>query len=100
MLELELTKNLPSNVVSKRGLRRYCNLLEDSDFGINNFNKGEYIMNNTKGLIKYKMPAALAKEYIKSRKGAEARMNQNDFLCKIVNEEYNLLGYCVEVILY
>ena len=57
-------------------------------------------MNNTRGLIKYKMPAALAKEYIKSRKGAEARMNQNDFLCKIVNEEYGLLGYCIEVILY
>ena len=57
-------------------------------------------MNNRKGLIKYKMPATLAREYIKSRKGADTRMNQNDFLCKIVNEEYGLLGYCIEVILY
>ena len=34
-LELELTKNQPSNVIN-RGLRAKCNLLHDSDFGIVN----------------------------------------------------------------
>ena len=36
MYELKLMKSLPSNVPIKRGLRRNCGILEDSDFGIGN----------------------------------------------------------------
>lgn len=50
--------------------------------------------------IEYKMSTATAKAYLKNRKGASAKMNPNDYLCLIVNEEYGLKGNCVKVILY
>lgn len=50
--------------------------------------------------IEYKMPVAMAKEILKMRKGEEKKMKPNDFLCKYVNEQYNLLGTCTRVIQY
>jgi hypothetical protein len=61
------------------------------------------MINNSKiynGYIEYKMPAAMAKEYLKNRKGADAKMSPNDYLCKVVNEGFGLKGYCVRVIQY
>lgn len=53
-----------------------------------------------KGDFEYKMPIEIAKEFLKARKGEEKKMHPNDFLCKIVNEQYGLLGNCIRVIQY
>lgn len=50
--------------------------------------------------ITYKMSKETAKIYLKSRKGNEAKINPNAFLCSIVNAEYGVKGTCVEVVLY
>lgn len=50
------------------------------------------------GIIEYKMPEKMAIELLKNRKGDEAKMRPNDFLCKVVNESFGLKGYCVNVI--
>lgn len=55
-------------------------------------------MNSKAGFIEYKMPAQMAQAYIKMHKGKIP--NVNDYLCKIVNEEFGLKGYCVKVIQY
>lgn len=47
--------------------------------------------------IEYNMSAELAKNLLKNRKGTEQNMRPQDFLCKYVNEHYNLLGNCVSV---
>ena len=50
------------------------------------------------GTIEYKMPEKMAQAYIKMHKGKIP--NINDYLCKIVNEEFGLKGHCVKVIRY
>lgn len=50
------------------------------------------------GTIEYKMPEAVAREYLKMRNAEEKKMKPNDYLCKIVDEQYGLLGKCVRVI--
>jgi hypothetical protein len=50
------------------------------------------------GNIEYKMPTAMAKMYLGTRNGDEKKMKPNDFLCKIVNEEFGLKENCVRVI--
>ena len=71
--------------------------------------KGEFIMativkpgtlHEKAGFIEYKMPEAMAKAYLNGRTAEEKRMRPNDFLCKIVNEEFGLKGYCTRVIRY
>lgn len=52
------------------------------------------------GLIEYKMPEKMAKEYLKARKGEDSRLTPKEYLCKIVNEEFGLMGYCTNVITY
>jgi hypothetical protein len=52
------------------------------------------------GYIEYKMPVEMAKTLLKNRKGDEAKMRPNDYLCKIVNEQFGLKGYCTNVIQY
>ena len=52
------------------------------------------------GFIEYKMPEAMAKAYLNGRTAEEKKMSPNDFLCKIVNEEFGLKGYCTRVIRY
>ena len=71
--------------------------------------KGELIMaiiqqtgtlHEKAGCIEYKMPEQMARELLKNRKGDETKMRPNDYLCKIVNENFGLKGYCVRVIRY
>ena len=71
--------------------------------------KGELIMaiitkvgtaHEKAGAIEYKMPEAMARELLKNRKGDETKMRPNDFLCKVVNENFGLKGHCVNVIRY
>jgi hypothetical protein len=51
------------------------------------------------GNIEYKMSEKMAKEYLKSRSGEDAKMAPQAYLCKLVNEEFHLKGNCVRVIL-
>ena len=75
----------------------YCNL------------KGELIMatinkvgtlHEKVGAIEYKMPDQMARELLKARKGDEVKMHPNDYLCKIVNEQFGLKCHCARVIRY
>lgn len=52
------------------------------------------------GCIEYKMPESMARELLKNRKGDETKMRPNEFLCKVVNENFGLKGHCVNVIRY
>lgn len=52
------------------------------------------------GAIEYKMPERMAQAYLKMRKGDDAKRNPQEYLCKVVNEEFGLKGYCVKVIRY
>lgn len=52
------------------------------------------------GYIEYKMPNALAVSILKSRKGTDQNMNPQEYLCKVVNEEFGLKGECVKVTRY
>ena len=71
--------------------------------------KGEFIMaivtkegtlHEKAGCVEYKMPDKMARELLKNRKGDEAKMRPNDFLCMVVNENFGLKGHCVNVIRY
>lgn len=53
---------------------------------------------NKAGNIEYKMSDALARTLLKARKGEEIKMRPNDYLCKVVNEEFGLLGECKRII--
>lgn len=56
---------------------------------------------NTKpGSIVFKMTDTMAKELLKTRKGEELKMNPNDFLCKVVNENFGIKSNCVKVVHY
>lgn len=50
------------------------------------------------GYIEYKMPKEMADMYLKLHKGKVP--NVNDYLCKIVNEEFGLKGLCTKVLIY
>lgn len=50
------------------------------------------------GSIEYKMPTEMAKQMLKARKGNDLKMKPNDFLCKVVNEQFGLMYNCVKVI--
>ena len=85
----------------KRGSRRNCGILEDSDFGI--INKGDIIMamtENKEYVVEYRMPTGVAKTLLDARKGEEKKMHPNDYLCKVVNECYGIRGRVTRVIQY
>ena len=42
----------------------------------------------------------MAKAYLKYRKGSDLKMDANDFLCKVVNDNFGLKGRCVKVLRY
>lgn len=50
------------------------------------------------GDIEYEMPKVMAKQILATRKGTEANMPPQEFLKKVVNEEFGLKGNCVRVI--
>lgn len=53
------------------------------------------------GYIEYKMPKEMAQNILKTRNKDETnKMKPNEFLCKIVNEQFGLKGYCTKVLLY
>lgn len=54
---------------------------------------------NKPGGIEYKMSGITAKALLASRKGADAKMNPAEYLCKIIDEEYGLKEKCVSIML-
>lgn len=56
------------------------------------------------GAVEYKMPKAMADAYLKHRKShgtdEEKKMNPNDYLAHVVNEEFGLLYNCTRVLVY
>lgn len=49
------------------------------------------------GDIEYRMTKQMAKELLNTRKGTDANMHPQDFLCKYVNEQLGIKGNCVRV---
>jgi len=49
------------------------------------------------GAIEYRMSAEAIKDLLKNRKGPDAKMQPQKFLCKYVNEQEGLLYHCVKV---
>lgn len=47
--------------------------------------------------IEYEMPKALAKQLLAERKGADRNLHPQVYLCKVVNEDFGLLGNCIKV---
>lgn len=55
------------------------------------------IMNGT---IEYKMPKEMASMYLKTAKGKFAKEHPQEYLIKVVNEEFGIRGTCVNVITF
>lgn len=49
------------------------------------------------GNVEYRMTAEMAKEILKTRKGMDAKMHPQEYLCKVVNENFSIKGNCVKV---
>lgn len=50
--------------------------------------------------VSYSMSALMAKELLDQRKGVEEKkMRPQEYLCQVVNEQFGLKGYCIEVII-
>jgi hypothetical protein len=52
---------------------------------------------NYYGEIEYRMSVEMAREILKARKGEDAKMHPQKYLCQYVNEECGLKGYCTLV---
>ena len=50
--------------------------------------------------IEYEMPKELAKQILLTRKGTEKNMHPQEYLKKVVNEEFGIKGYCTKVTTY
>ena len=50
--------------------------------------------------FEYKMTPELVQTYLKMRKGKEKTMDPQEYLCKIVNEEYGIKGTCSKVLTF
>lgn len=51
-----------------------------------------------RGAVEYHMSQVAIDDLLKNRKGADAKMNPQKFLCKYVNEQMGLLYNCVKVV--
>ena len=47
--------------------------------------------------VEYVMPKDMAKQILATRKGADQNIPPQDFLKRVVNEEFGLRGNCVRV---
>ena len=45
----------------------------------------------------YVMPKGMAAELLENRSGDERKMRPHDYLVKVVNEQFGILGTCVKV---
>lgn len=49
-------------------------------------------------MFEYKMSETMKKELLKVRKGADKKADKQNYLCKVVNEEFGLLHPVTRVI--
>lgn len=49
------------------------------------------------GAIEYEMPKEMAKQILATRKGDDRNVHPQEFLKRVVNQEFGLLGNCVKV---
>ena len=77
----------------RRGLRSKMKIYDD--YAGEEFHKMEKA-----GEIEYKMTKEMADAYLKSRTGKEANEKAQDYLCKIVDQEFGLLGKCTRVLFF
>lgn len=49
--------------------------------------------------IEYQMSPLCAKNLLATRSAEEQKLHPTQFLAKVVNEQYGLLGHCVNVII-
>lgn len=47
--------------------------------------------------LEYRMSKILAADLLKKRQGEDKKMKPNDYLCKIVNQQFGLRGTCIYV---
>lgn len=67
--------------------------------------KNKNIENNSKtvpckpyeGDIEYEMTKEMAKQILATRKGAEQNVPPQEFLCRVVNDEFRVKGNCIRV---
>ena len=50
--------------------------------------------------FEYKMSGQLVQTYLKMRKGKDKTADPQEYLCKIVNEEYGIKGTISRVVFY
>ena len=65
--------------------------------------KGKHIMDKKEiigGTIEYKMPKEMANMYLKTAKGEFAKKHPQEYLIKVVNEEFGVKGTCINVITF
>ena len=73
--------NLALNAGTTRKIRDFVNMIQDFKSGLNTLNAYE-----------------LAKQILATRKGTDQNMHPQEFLKRVVNEEFGLKGYCSNVI--
>lgn len=49
------------------------------------------------GDIEYEMTKEMAKQILATRKGTDQNIPPQEFLCKVVNDEFRVKGNCVRV---
>ena len=50
------------------------------------------------GEIEYEMSKEMAKQILATRKGTDQNVHPQEFLCRVVNEEFGLKGNCTRVL--
>lgn len=45
----------------------------------------------------YNMTKEMAEDLLKTRKGEDKKMDNQEYLCKVVNEQFGLMYECVKV---
>lgn len=51
------------------------------------------------GEIEYEMSKEMAKQILATRKGTDQNVHPQEFLKRVVNEDFDLKGYCTNVII-
>ena len=55
-------------------------------------------MNKNYGDYEYRMSKAMVKSLMAKRKGSDANLSTQRYLCKCVNEEFGIKGNCTKVL--
>lgn len=50
------------------------------------------------GDVEYEMSKEMAKQILATRKGADQNVHPQEFLCRVVNEDFGIKGNCVRVL--